>query len=423
MSAASLATSAAESTEMPTSAACKATASLTPSPRNAMSAPRRRATLMMRDFWSGLTRAKMVVSGMAAARASSLRCWSSDPVMTCRTSRSRSRHTLAATIPLSPVMILTSMPRCWSLAIDAPASGFGRSTKVKNPTSCRSRSSAGTARMASRGPSRGDCDDPGAVAEEAVERVVGEGRWIDAAGQDRLGSPLGEQQGVALGGAHERGDDLALVVEWDESEPLVRGWALRPPGEHAGLRRRPQRRVERIASHRTAGGDGRLVGEQAEEQRCRGRSTGRVQRLVEGDGAFGERAGLVREEHFDVAEVLDGDESFDEHLPAGQLSGAGRQADADDGRQQLRRDPDGDGQGEQQRLQQRAGQRDVDDEDRDREHGRHSHQQPGEVAQTHLEGGLGWPLAEPDRDLAERGRRTRSPPPPPHLSHGARPCP
>ena len=65
MSAASLATSAAESTEMPTSAACKATASFMPG--NAMSAPRRRATLMMRDFWSGLTRAKTVVSGMAAA--------------------------------------------------------------------------------------------------------------------------------------------------------------------------------------------------------------------------------------------------------------------------------------------------------------------------------------------------------------------
>ena len=62
MSAASLATSVAESTEMPTSAACRATASLTPSPRNATSTPVRRATLMMRDFWSGLTRAKTVVS-------------------------------------------------------------------------------------------------------------------------------------------------------------------------------------------------------------------------------------------------------------------------------------------------------------------------------------------------------------------------
>jgi hypothetical protein len=43
MSAASLATSVAASSEMPTSAACRATASLTPSPRKATSAPVRRA--------------------------------------------------------------------------------------------------------------------------------------------------------------------------------------------------------------------------------------------------------------------------------------------------------------------------------------------------------------------------------------------
>ena len=49
-SAASLATSVPESTEIPTSAWCSATASLTPSPRNATSFPVRRATLMIRDF-------------------------------------------------------------------------------------------------------------------------------------------------------------------------------------------------------------------------------------------------------------------------------------------------------------------------------------------------------------------------------------
>ena len=49
-SAASLATSVPESTEMPTSAWCSATASFTPSPRNATSWPVPRATLMMRDF-------------------------------------------------------------------------------------------------------------------------------------------------------------------------------------------------------------------------------------------------------------------------------------------------------------------------------------------------------------------------------------
>ena len=50
--------------------------------------------------------------------------------------------------------------------------------------------------------------------------------------------------------------------------------------------------------------------------------------------------------------------------------------------------------------------RDVDDEDRDREHGRDPHQQLGEVrAGPTWNAVSAWPLAEPDRDLAERGRR------------------
>ncbi|HEX3312131.1 MAG TPA: hypothetical protein VHS32_38305 [Streptosporangiaceae bacterium] len=52
-----MATSVAESTKMPTSAACSATASLTPSPRN--------VARWARTIWalcSGLTRAKTVVA-------------------------------------------------------------------------------------------------------------------------------------------------------------------------------------------------------------------------------------------------------------------------------------------------------------------------------------------------------------------------
>ena len=61
MSAASLATSVPLSTEIPTSAWCSATASLTPSPRNATSAPPARCTRTMRAFVSGPTRANTVV--------------------------------------------------------------------------------------------------------------------------------------------------------------------------------------------------------------------------------------------------------------------------------------------------------------------------------------------------------------------------
>ena len=62
MSAASLATSVAESTEIPTSAWCSASASLTPSPRNATAEPASRWARRMRAFCSGLTLAKIVAS-------------------------------------------------------------------------------------------------------------------------------------------------------------------------------------------------------------------------------------------------------------------------------------------------------------------------------------------------------------------------
>ncbi len=148
MSAASLATSVADSTEMPTSAACRATASFTPSPMNATSTPVRRATLMMRAFWSGLTRAKTVVSGMAPARASSSRSSISVPVRTPRLWRRMSRHTFEATRPLSPVITFTSMPIRSSVATEAAASTLGTSTNVRKPQRSRSFSSAASIAVA-----------------------------------------------------------------------------------------------------------------------------------------------------------------------------------------------------------------------------------------------------------------------------------
>jgi hypothetical protein len=67
MSAASCATSVAVWTEMPTPASCRATASLTPSPRKPTVAPTARWALISRDFCSGVTRAKIVVFDSAAA--------------------------------------------------------------------------------------------------------------------------------------------------------------------------------------------------------------------------------------------------------------------------------------------------------------------------------------------------------------------
>ena len=79
----------------------------------------------------------------ASASASSSRRSRSLPVSTPSTCMPMSRQTLAATAPLSPVMILTAMPSRLSSRIAAPASGLGRSMKVRKPTKVRSCSSAG----------------------------------------------------------------------------------------------------------------------------------------------------------------------------------------------------------------------------------------------------------------------------------------
>ncbi len=55
-----------------------------------------------------------------------------------------------------------------------------------------------------------------------------------------------------------------------------------------------------------------------------------VERLSEGDVAFGQGAGLVREEDLDVAEVFDADQTLDDHLAPCQAAGAGGQADGHD---------------------------------------------------------------------------------------------
>ena len=153
MSAASFATSVADSTEMPTSAACRATASLTPSPRKATSTPPRRASFTNRDFCSGPTRPKIVVPGMAAASASSSRRSISAPLSTPSTGRPMSRQTLAATVPLSPVMTLTLTPSPPSVAMAAAASALGRSTNVRKPASFSPLSSSAEGSVRSGAPS------------------------------------------------------------------------------------------------------------------------------------------------------------------------------------------------------------------------------------------------------------------------------
>ena len=120
--------------------------------------------------------------------------------------------------------------------------------------------------------------------------------------------------------------------------------------------------------------------------------------------AVGERAGLVGEQHVDVAEILDAHEPLDEHLLLGEPARSGRQAGRDDRGQQLRGDADRDGEGEQDGVDDRAAQGDVDHEDRDAEHPADLGQQPREAGEAELELGLGVAFTEPDGDPPELRR-------------------
>ena len=81
----------------------------------------------------------------------------------------------------------------------------------------------------------------------------------------------------------------------------------------------PQGDVERVAADRAAALADSLVAQQAQAQRfVDGRPSGPSARmkLIR---PFGQRAGLVGEQHVDVAEVLDADQALHQHLAPGQL--------------------------------------------------------------------------------------------------------
>ena len=172
MSAASLATSVPVSTEIPTSAWCSATASFTPSPMNATSAPRTRCTRTIRDFVSGpdarehRRRVDRVAERVVVHRVDLF------AGQRRRARRGRGRvHTLTATCGLSPVMTFTTMPSRASRASDGAASAFGPVVNTRKPTKPRCCSSASVGAVeAGRDPGR-DRDHPRARVVEIRERL------------------------------------------------------------------------------------------------------------------------------------------------------------------------------------------------------------------------------------------------------------
>src|ERR1035437_3973720 len=348
-SAASFATSVAESTEMPTSAACRASASLTPSPRKATPPPLRRWARTMRALSWGLTRANTVVATIAAESAESSIPSRSAPVSALSAFSPRSRQTLTATAALSPVTTLTAIPRPASRRSALAASCLGGSRNTSSPTRCRPRSSCAigppgppgaagpaagrtataTARLqaenyavsAARSPRgvragrRTDSyrDAPVAGGELRCQRVPCASRHVDAPVQDRLRRTFGDHGQLARRVTNQDRDHAALVIERQHPQPRVTG--QRGPLARRG-RGFPERLIERVPAHGVPVGCRVLGAQEPPPQHCvRAVVTSRHGAGVI-DAALGEGAGLVGEQHVDVAEVLDAHQPFDEHLAA-----------------------------------------------------------------------------------------------------------
>ena len=233
----------------------------------------------------------------------------------------------------------------------------------------------------------GDCDDARAGGKQPVERRARFGGNVGAAGQNAFGSALGDQQ-PSVGCVDEGRGELALVVERQAVEHRPGGVAVLR-GARAGV----ERLVELVA--------GLLATGQAKRLDLFVRLALPVERLGEGDLPFGQRAGLVGEQHLDVAEVFDADEALDDHASPCEAARAGGEADGHDRRQQLRRQADRDRECEQRRLQKGPAERCVDHEDRAREHRSDGGEQARELLQPLLERCLTLSLAQAERDRAE----------------------
>ena len=266
-----------------------------------------------------------------------------------------SRQTLAATMPLSPVMILTAMPSALSLAIDAPASAFGRSTKVRKPARCsRARPPAVGPVEAGRG-AGGDRDHAGAVGEQPLEHGRRPRPGRRRSGRARAsGAPLVTSSVAPSGVRDDHRRQLALVVERQQPEPLVAATAV-GAGSDAAARARQQRDVERVAADRPVAGQWspRCTPTRAAARRQLGRPSA-SSASVEGDRAS------VRVPVLSVnsTSMLPRSSMVTSRFTSTRLRASAREPvdrlTRDDRRQQLRGDADRDREREQQGVDQRA---------------------------------------------------------------------
>src|SRR2546428_520293 len=220
MSAASLATSVAVSTEMPTSASWSATASLTPSPRKPTVVPSCRCALITRDFCSGVTRAKIVVSGSAAASLPSSSWSSCVPVRVPRTLRPRSPQTLWATRSFAgdhldlDAELVKARERVGSICLRPVEEGEKAGQLELGFV-------FGSERLL---PVRGACcdrDHAAAGGELRLEHALRLRPDSSATGEHRFGRAFDDHLAGAVGRFDEDGHALALIVEGSCSETTI----------------------------------------------------------------------------------------------------------------------------------------------------------------------------------------------------------
>ena len=171
MSAASLATSAAESTEMPTSAACRATASLTPSPRKATSAPLRARDLDDARLLLGADAGEDGGVGDRRQRARRRsRCSSSAPVTHLLDRRGRGRGRPWRRRPVVAGDDLDRDAEVRELGDRRAGVGLRPVDEGQEAVELEVALVRGARLRQAGSRARGDGDDAGAVAEEALER-------------------------------------------------------------------------------------------------------------------------------------------------------------------------------------------------------------------------------------------------------------
>jgi len=131
MSADSLAMSTAVSTEMPTSAALMAAASLMPSPMKPTVWPLSRRAATMRDFCWGVSLAKTLVFSTASFNWPSVNPSICEPRIMFSAERPTCLQTALVTASLSPVRTLTSTPESFKAAMASAVLSLGGSRKAR----------------------------------------------------------------------------------------------------------------------------------------------------------------------------------------------------------------------------------------------------------------------------------------------------